>query len=123
MMFGKDKTKGMSKSEKEAKLAALNGAKCAAEDMMKDGMSGIKKKVSIMSDSKEGLEKGLDLAKKIVNKGEMGEQGEYDQADEKIEDAQEGYEDQQDESEPMELDDIEAEIKHLMELKAKLENK
>lgn len=113
-MFGKKKE--MSPNEKKAKLAALKDAHSMASDAMKEGLSGAKK-VSVMSDSKEGLKKGLDMAEKIV-----GEQEDEDsELGEKMEDAQEGFEDQQEESMPMDEDEIDAEIQRLLELKSKLE--
>lgn len=115
MMFGKDKMK-MSDSEKKAKLMALKEAHGMASDMMKDGLSGAKK-VSVMADSKEGLKKGLDLAEDIVGEDEE----EDSEMGEKMEDAQEGYEDQQEESMPMDEDEIDAEIQHLLKLKEKLQ--
>lgn len=112
-MFGKDKS--MSPAEKKAKLSALKEAHGMASDMMKKGLDGAKK-VSVMSDSPEGLKKGLDMAEKIV-----GEQEDEDsELGDKMEDAQEGYDDQQDESMPLDEDEIDAEIQRLMELKAKL---
>lgn len=121
-MFGKKKE--MSPAEKKAKLSALKEAHGMASDMMKDGLSGAKK-VSVMSDSKKGLEKGLDIAKKIVDKedSDLGEdEMEDSELGEKMEDAQEGYSDQQDESEPMDEDEIDAQIQELMKLKEKLQN-
>lgn len=116
MMFGKDKK--MSDSEKKAKLSALKEAHGMASEMMKKGLDGAKK-VSISSNSKEGLKKGLEMAEDIV-----GEEEEEDsELSEKMEDAQEGYEDQQEESEPMDEDEIEAKIRELMELKEKLARK
>lgn len=112
-MFGKKKE--MSPNEKKAKLAALKGAHSMAADAMKEGLSGAKK-VSVMSDSKEGLKKGLDMAEKIV-----GEQEDEDsELGEKEEDMAEGYENQQEEAEPMDEAEIDEEIQRLMELKAKL---
>lgn len=121
-MFGKNK-EGMSESSKKAKLAALKEAHSMASDMMKEDLSGAKK-VSVMSDSKKGLEKGLDMAKKIVDKDSpMGEQEDEDSIEsDSMEAAQDGYEDQQDESMPMDEDDIDAQIEHLLKLKEKLQN-
>jgi hypothetical protein len=121
-MFG-NKSKEMSPAEKKAKLAALKEAHGMASGMMKEGLSGAKK-VSVSADSKEGLEKGLDMAKKIVDKGpEMGEQEDEDSVEgDKMEDAQEGYEDDQESSMPMDEDEIDAEIQKLMDLKEKLKN-
>ena len=112
-MFGKKKE--MSENEKKAKLSALKEAHGMASEAMKEGLSGAKK-VSVMSDSKQGLKKGLDLAEKIV-----GEQEDEDSEEgEKMEDAQEGFEDQQESSMPMDEEEIDAQIQKLMELKAKL---
>lgn len=63
-MFGKKKE--MTPAEKKAKLSALGEANKMATGMMKDGLSGLKK-VTVASDSKEGLEKGLEKAKDIVD--------------------------------------------------------
>ena len=113
-MFGK---KPMSDNDKKAKLAALKGAHSMASDAMKKGLSGAKK-VSVMSDSPEGLKKGLDMAEKIV-----GEQEDEDSIEgDKMEDAQEGFEDQQEASMPMDEEEIDAEIQRLMQLKEKLQN-
>lgn len=122
MMFGKDKPK-MSDSEKKAKLAALKEAHGMASDMMKSGLDAAKT-VKVSADSKEGLKKGLKMAEKVVGEegsDELGEQGEYDTGDKGRDEQSSGFEDQQEESMPMTEEEIDAEIQHLMELKAKLE--
>jgi len=118
-----EKKKGMSPAEQKAKLAALKEAHGMASGMMKKGLDGAKS-VKVMSDSKEGLEKGLDMAKKIVDKEpKLGEdEMEDSELGDSMESAQEGFEDQQESSEPMDEDEIDAEIQRLLELKAKLEN-
>jgi hypothetical protein len=115
MIFNKDKMKKMSESEKKAKMTALKEAHGMASDMLKDKVSGLKK-VTVASDSKEGLKKGLEKAEEIIgeNESEDEEMGEKDEAE-----ASE-YEDQQEESEPMDEDEINAQIEHLMKLKEKL---
>lgn len=109
-----DKKKGMSDSEKKAKLAALKEAHGMASDMMKDGLSGAKK-VSVMADSKEGLKKGLDVAEKVVGEdlGEDMEDADREDTESALEDAQEG-------AEPMSPEEIDAKIKELLELKEQL---
>ena len=116
-MFGK---KPMSDREKAAKLKALKEARGMASDMMKDDLSSAKK-VSVMADSKEGLEKGLDVAKKIIHKDPMGEQEDEDRelGDEESED-QEEMEDEQESAMPMDEEELDKEIQRLMELKDKL---
>ncbi len=63
----------MSDHEKQAKMGVLHHLKSMAEDMMKGHMdnqppggAGGMKKVSVMSDSPEGLSEGLDKAKDLV---------------------------------------------------------
>lgn len=124
-MFGKK----MSPSEQKAKLAALKEAHGMASNMMKDGLDGAKK-VSIMADSKQGLEKGLDLAKKIVDKktpisdamDESDMQGADGDSDEEGWDSGDSEHEMKHE-EDMSEDELDAEIQRLMELKAKLEHK
>jgi len=88
-MFGKDKK--MSPLEQKAKMKALKEANGMASDMLKGHLSGLKK-VTVASDSKEGLKKGLDKAEDIIgdedeqsspfgkseDEGEESESGEYD---------------------------------------------
>lgn len=123
-MFGKK----MSPAEQKAKLAALKEAHGMASGMMKDGLDGAKK-VSVMADSKQGLEKGLDLAKKIVDK--KSPMSDMEEADPEMKDEhsdEEGWDHQDSENEEkheedMSEDELDAEIQRLMELKAKLEHK
>jgi hypothetical protein len=116
-MFGK---KSMSEQEKKAKLKALKEAHGMASGMMKEGLDGAKK-VSVMADSKEGLEKGLDVAKKIVDRGDLGEQEDDDMelSGEESEE-QEDMEESQEDAMPMDEEDLDKEIQRLVELKAKL---
>lgn len=119
-MMGKKKE--MSDSEKKAKLAALKEAHGMASDMMKEGLNGAKK-VSVMAPSEEGLKKGLEMAKKVVDveDEELGEdQMEDMEMGEDMEDMSEGYEDQMDESMPMSPEEIDAKIAELLELKEQL---
>jgi len=63
------KKRDLSPSEKKAKMDAVHEMRGAASEMMGDKMDGLKK-VSIMSNSKDGLSKGLDKAKQIVSQGQ-----------------------------------------------------
>lgn len=126
MKFGGnfEKRKEMKDPEKQAKLRALKEAHSMASDMMKGDLSNAKgmQKVTVASDSKEGLEAGLELAKKKVEgKGELEDEDSVMGEDES--DQSEGFEDQQDDSEPMDEEELDEEIKRLLEMKAKLENK
>lgn len=77
-------------------------------DMMSEPLKGLKK-VTVASDSPEGLEKGLDKAQELLGDDEMPE----------------SEEETKEESEPSEMsvEDIEAKIQELMEKKKQLEAK
>lgn len=110
-MFKKNK---MSDAEKKAKMTALSEAHGMATDMLKDKVKGLKK-VTVASDSKEGLKKGLKKAEDIL--------GEQDSEDEEMEEGEEeGQEEESDEYSPEvpEECDTEEEIDALI---AKLEEK
>lgn len=113
-MFGKKKE--MSDSEKKAKLSALGEAHKMASDMMKGGLGGLKK-VTVAADSKQGLKKGLEKAEDI-----LGEQDEEDSMMGLHEDDEASeHKSAQDESEPMDEEELDAEIERLMKLKEKLQ--
>ena len=59
------KKKKIGNNEKEAKMGVMKEISDMAGAAMGDKLKGLKK-VSVMSDSKEGLEKGLDKAKDMV---------------------------------------------------------
>lgn len=63
------KKRDLSPSEKKAKMDAVHEMRGAASEMMNDKMDGLKK-VSVMSNSKAGLAKGLDKARGIVSDGQ-----------------------------------------------------
>jgi hypothetical protein len=116
-MFNFGKKKEMSDSEKKAKLSALGEAHKMASDMMKDSVGGLKK-VTVAADSKKGLKEGLDKAEDM-----LGEQEEEDSEMGLPEDEEASeYESAQDESEPMDMDELDAEIERLMKLKEKLQD-
>jgi hypothetical protein len=83
-----------------------------------EGIKGLKK-VTVASDSEEGLKKGLEKAEEAIGEQES----EDEEMGEKDKPKMEGYEDQQEESEPLEKDDVADKIKELekqlQELKAK----
>lgn len=62
----------MSPVEKKAKMNAVHGMRKTASDMMAEPLHGLKK-VSVASDSPEGLKMGLDKAKDVVD--DQGEDG------------------------------------------------
>jgi hypothetical protein len=64
-MMAMKKAKEMSPSEKNAKMSVLHDLKKQAQDAMGGKLDGMKK-VSVMSDSPEGLQHGLDKAKELT---------------------------------------------------------
>lgn len=98
--------------EKKAKMKVLQEMRQMATDMMKEGLSPKKevKKVTVASDSKEGLLKGLEKAEEVLDS--------EDEEDAELEDEETSEED----SDVSEMDEAEcdAEIERLMKLKAKL---
>lgn len=63
--------KKLSPMEQRASSKVLEDLRKSTQDMLKGKMDGLKK-VTVASDSKEGLTKGLELAKKLAgNKGEQ----------------------------------------------------
>lgn len=65
MLNKKKEGKQLSDGEQKAKMDALMGMKDMASDMMSSRLKGLKK-VTVASDSSEGLETGLETAKKAV---------------------------------------------------------
>jgi hypothetical protein len=61
------KKKDMKPSEKKAKMGVLHDLKSSLADSMADKMDGMKK-VSVMSNTPEGMNAGLDKAKQLANK-------------------------------------------------------
>lgn len=113
---GKPLDSKSSKAKKEM-LDHLSG-------LMKDHMSSGLKKVTVASDSPEGLEKGLEKAKEIVEKKEVpdmedeAEDMSEEDSGEKIPFSDDSEEESQDEE--MSAEEIDEMIKQLQEKKAKL---
>jgi hypothetical protein len=73
-----EKAKPIEGDKKDAKLEVLKDLKKQAMSMMGDKLS----KVTVASDSKEGLSKGLQKAKDIISKEpEMGESQEHEDSE------------------------------------------
>lgn len=110
----------------EAKLKVLKHLKEMASQMMggdvKDGMEGLKK-VTVAAPDKTGLKLGLEKAKEMMGHESPEEEAGEDPKEELHETPEE--EDMEEHDEPhdeehMSLDEINAEIQHLMELKKQL---
>lgn len=120
--------KKISGNAQKAKLTALKEAHKMAKSMMSDDMKGLKK-VTVASDSKDGLKKGLDLAESTISgskeddsspfeDGGMSDE-ESDESQEQEEgDRMEGSIDLDDCDSPEEIDDM---IAKLMEKKKALQ--
>lgn len=66
-LLEKKKSKGMlSDEESSAKMSVLKNLRGQSNDSLSEKLKGAKK-VSVMSDSQEGLEEGLDKAKEILH--------------------------------------------------------
>ena len=112
-MLGKP-DKEQDSMKKESKLKALKALRKMASDMESEDIKGIRK-VTVAAPDKEGLEKGLEKAKEIVeNPMEMAEEMSEDSEMEEMEESAEETDD---------LSEIEEAIKKLEEKKAKLLNK
>lgn len=125
----------MSEPEKMAKMSTLNNIKKTMSSAMMDKLKGLKK-VSIMSDSPEGLQEGLHAAQKIVEGSPEEEQQESPE-----EEAQEPSSDEEQMADIMEKDsrglspehageeehlseeDIDQEIAELQAMKEKLKQR
>lgn len=129
----KDKKSHLDENESKAKMSVLQDLKHDMGEMMKDRLHGGLKKVTVASDSPEGIKKGLDKAKQLV--GEMSpaeaeheapehegeseeEMAEHEAAEspEMEEKEQEGEEGEEEMSE----EEIDAKIKKLMAMKEKM---
>jgi hypothetical protein len=65
-MLEKKKGHKLSDVERDAKMSVVNNMKDMASSMMGDHIKGLKK-VTVASDSKEGLQSGLDKAKDLMD--------------------------------------------------------
>jgi hypothetical protein len=124
----------MNDMKKQAKLAVLKHIRQMASDVMKDDMKGKGfKKVTVASDSKEGLEEGLEKAKELVGKPDLAAALEKESKDEdEAEDTEEEEAEDMEESEmspeeeaaegdPSDTpDSLDAQIKALQDKKHKL---
>lgn len=93
----KKSDKVMSEPEKQAKMEVLKNLDEDMAKAMSEKLAGLKK-VTVASDSSEGLEQGLEKAKEMLEAKEMEDEEPSEEDD-------------------MELSEIEAKIKELEELK------
>lgn len=118
-MFGKKKS--MSPNEKKAKMSVLKDLHGQSSNLLSDSLKGLKK-VTVASDSKKGLEKGLDTAEELIGGSKMEQDG--DDADDRVHSGEERDEYMGDDAmescnTPEEIDDL---IKQLLEKKKSLQS-
>lgn len=146
-LMGADSAPGDDDMKKNAKLKVLKELRNMASGMMSDDVkSGMAKKVTVASDSTSGLKKGLDKAKGVVD--EMANKSDFDHsalnaankkgndgsadseglddhdADEEESDAMHNEDANEDDAEDMNEEhtpeSLDAQIKHLTDLKQRL---
>jgi len=86
MLMKSKKEKGMlSPMEKKAKMGVLHGMKDMATQAMRDKLKGLKK-VTVASDSEEGLKKGLSMAEKLMRlkEGKSEDEESEDDSEEEV---------------------------------------
>lgn len=121
------KAKKLSPIEKNAKMNVLKDIQDMASDEMGSKLKGLKK-VSVASDSKEGLQEGLDKAKELLDKNiseqKEDESSEHESMESESEElAEEAMESEEQPEEEMSLEDVEQKIQELMKKKEELKAK
>lgn len=108
--------KVLSEDDIASKKEVLSDLKSQMEEQMAEGLKGMKglKKVTVASDSPEGLKEGLEKAEEVVEKlpGEESEETESEEMEDESED--------EEMSEEMSEDEIDAKLAELMAKKEKL---
>jgi len=118
--------KKMSDSEKEAKSGVLSEMKDMASKMMGDKVKGLKK-VTVASDSEEGVKKGLEKAKDLLGHSMSEESPEMEGSEVAEEESPEHEQEESKEEEMQELaqemdaSELDQAIQKLMELKKQKE--
>ena len=145
------KKRSLPESERKAKMDVVKGLSDDMAEHMHKRMGGLKK-VEVASDSKEGLNAGLDLAKEVAGREHMSEGGEVEQsyqpsdhdlmkepdeeakkymdadtegtrAEEASESGEEEASEKDNEFQGLDMNDINDKIEKLMELKKHMESK
>ena len=110
--------KELSPVEVKAKSNVIEDLMSDMGEMGKDRLKSGMKKVTVASDSKQGLEKGLDKAKEVIE-GKVGEMMPKAEDEEEMLGEAEESEEMEDEKEHLDIADLKAQIE---ELKKKLES-
>lgn len=111
--------KKLSPLDQKASLKALGDFRSEAQKLMKDKMNGLKK-VTVASDSKEGLKEGLEKAEDLLSKG--SDKYSSEQANENFEDRDEHLLDEMEEDmeESLSEEELDCKIQELMAMKSKM---
>jgi hypothetical protein len=109
--------KELSPMEKKARMSMVDELRKMAEGEMKDRAFG---KVTVASDSPEGLKKGLEMAKDKVEMMPESAEEEMEEASEDEESEEEYSEDEDMYEAEMSEDEIDAKLAELMKLKEKM---
>lgn len=133
MLSGKKKKRELSDEERNAKLNVMKDMRDMAAGAMGDKIKKLKK-VTVASDSEEGIKEGLDKAKEIVGNADPKGEGESEdqecscgspsceECSEEVEESEDSDASPQDEEE-MSEDEINKRLEELMKLKEKLKSK
>ncbi len=125
-LMAKKKGKPMDDLERQAKMNVVKELGCSAADAMKGRLAGLKK-VTVASDSKEGLAKGLEKAEEMISP--EGKEESEEMGEDMAEDAMDGEGRSGDlfggsaDSEEMSEDEIDQKLAELMAKKQRLEAK
>lgn len=121
----KKKSKEMSPTEKDAKMSVVESLRDMASKAMGDKLQGLKK-VTVASDSKEGLKKGLEKAEDLLNnlpeaaamkeKGQENPMSEVEESSDPFSDLEEesSEESESSENEEMSESELDEKIKELL---------
>lgn len=107
----KKKDKKIDGVEKDAKMSVLSSLRDMASEAMGDKLKNLKK-VTVASDSEEGLKKGLEKAEEIVEGGMPKMEDESEEETEELESSEE-----ENEYSDMSEEELDAKLEQLMKLK------
>ena len=120
----KKKDKPMSDVAKDAKMSVVKDLQQMASDAMRTGLKGGLKKVTVASDSPEGLKAGLEKAEEIVEKkDEMEGDEEETELEEAREDLPMTQASEDDDMEDCTEEELDMKLAKLMEMKKKMQEK
>lgn len=114
--------KKLNELEKKASLKALGDYRSEAQKLMKDKMKNLKK-VTVASDSEEGLKEGLEKAEDLIKGSDMYSSEQANDNFEDRDDHDESEFEEESDCEEMSDDEINAKIQELLALQKKKASK